>query len=180
MVMVFIKSQKSSQRSPLDLWGINKKPIFALIPEGFLSTYLNQSIMKTVKIFISHSWNYDNQRDKLVNLLDERKYFHWRDYSVPIDDPLHTNGTDKELRDKIAEQIRQSSIVIVLAGVYASHSKWIKKEIEIAKNYFSAPKPILAVEPWGSEKTSRYVKDEATEIVRWNTERIVKAIRDLT
>ena len=86
--------------------------------------------------------------------LNERKYFDWKDYSVPIDDPLHTNGTDKQLRDKIAEQIRQSSIVIVLAGVYASYSKWIKKEIEIAKNDFSAPKPILAVEPWASTKTS--------------------------
>ena len=135
--------------------------------------------MKTVKIFISHSWKYNNQRESLVKLLDERKYFRWIDYSVPIDDPLHTNGTD-ELRGKIAEQIRQSSIVIVLAGVYASYSKWIKKEIEIAKNDFSAPKPILAVEPWASEKTSSYVKDKATKIVKWNTESVVKAIRDLT
>ena len=136
--------------------------------------------MKTVKIFISHSWKYDNQRDKLVNLLNERKYFDWKDYSVPIDDPLHTNGTEKQLRDKIAEQIRQSSIVIVLAGVYASYSNWIKKEIEIAKNDFSAPKPILAVEPWASKKASDYVKGKATKIVKWNTESIVKAIRDLT
>ena len=105
-------------------------------------------VMKIVKIFISHSWKYENKRDKLVNLLNERKYFDWKDSSVPIDDPLHTNGTDKQLRDKIAEQIRQSSIFIVLAGVYASYSKWIKKE--------------------------------ATEIVKWNTESIVKAIRDLT
>ena len=112
--------------------------------------------------------------------LNERKYFDWKDYSVPIDDPLHTNGTDKELRGKIAEQIRQSSIVIVLAGVYTNYSKWIEKEIDIAKNDFSAPKPILAVKPRGSEKTSIYVKDEATEIVKWNTESIVKAIRDLT
>ena len=136
--------------------------------------------MKTVKIFISHSWKYENQRQNLVNLLNERKYFDWKDYSVPIDDPLHTNGTDKQLRGEIAEQIRQSSIVIVLAGVYASYSKWIKKEIEIAKNDFRAPKPILAVEPWASEKTSNYVKGMANKIVKWNTESIVEAIRDLT
>ena len=119
--------------------------------------------MKTVKIFISHSWKYENQRQNLVNLLNERKYFDWKDYSVPIDDPLHTNGTDKQLRGKIAEQIRQSSIVIVLAGVYASYSKWIEKEIEIAKNDFSDPKPILAVEPRASKKTSDYVKDNANK-----------------
>ena len=136
--------------------------------------------MKTVKIFISHSWKYNNQRERLVKLLDERTYFDWKDYSVPIDDPLHTNGTDKELRAKIAEQIRQSSIVIVLAGVYANYSKWIEKEIDIAKNDFSTPKPILAVEPRGSERTSIYVKDKANKIVNWNTESIVEAIRDLT
>lgn len=136
--------------------------------------------MRTIDIFISHSWAYDNQRKNLVNLLNERKYFNWRDYSVPLDDPLHTDGTDRELREKIAEQIRQSSIVVVLAGVYSSYSKWIEKEIEIAKHDFFQPKPILAVEPWGSQNTSVLVKDNADKIVKWNTESIVKAIRDLT
>ena len=79
--------------------------------------------MKTVKIFISHSWKYGNQRDKLVNLLDERKYFDWKD---------------------------------------------------------DFSKPILAVAPWASEKTSDYVKGKASKIVKWNTESIVEAIRDLT
>ena len=136
--------------------------------------------MRTIDIFISHSWKYNNQRKNLVNLLDQRKYFGWRDYSVPPDDPLHTNGTDKALRKAIKEQIRQSSIVIVLAGVYASCSKWIEKEIDIAKNDFLTTKLILAVEPWGREKTSQLVKDNADKIVKWNIESIVKAIRDLT
>lgn len=131
--------------------------------------------MRPFNIFISHSWNYDNQRQGLTNLLNQRKYFDWEDYSVPPHDPIHTNGTDKQLRDEIAKRIFKSDIVIVLAGVYASYSKWIQKEIEIAKN----SKPILAVAPWGSEKTSQIVKDHAKKIVRWNTESVVEAIRDL-
>ena len=39
------------------------------------------------------------------------------------------------------------------------------------------PKKIIAIEPWGSEKTSVVVKHAADKIVKWNTDSIVKAIR---
>ena len=136
--------------------------------------------MKTKNIFISHSWKYDNTRERLTNLLNKREDFYWRDYSVPVDDPLHTNGTDGQLREKIAEQIRLSSIVIVLAGMYANYSKWMNIEIKIAKEDFLNPKRILAVKPWASKRTSDLVKENADKIVRWNTESIVGAIRNLT
>jgi hypothetical protein len=42
-----------------------------------------------------------------------------------------------------------SSVVLILAGVYATYSKWIDAEIRIAKEY---GKPIIAIEPWGSEE----------------------------
>ena len=48
--------------------------------------------MKTFNLFISHSWAYSDAYEKLVNLLDARAYFSYRNYSVPQDDPLHTNG----------------------------------------------------------------------------------------
>lgn len=65
--------------------------------------------------------------------------------------------------------------MIILAGVYSSYSKWIKIETEIAKKY---NKPIIAVEYWGSEKTSKVVKDAANVIVKWNAKAIAKAVRD--
>lgn len=40
----------------------------------------------------------------------------------------------------------------VLAGVYSTYSKWINKEIAICKNEILNPKPIVAIEPRGSEK----------------------------
>ena len=64
--------------------------------------------MRIIDIFISHSWKYDNQRQRLVNFLDQRNDFNWKDYSVPPDDPLHINGTDEDLYNAIKEQIRQS------------------------------------------------------------------------
>lgn len=135
--------------------------------------------MKEYNLFISHSWSHSDAHEKLVNLLDGRGHFDFKDYSITRDAPLDVDGTDRALKKAIENQMRSSSVVLVLAGVYASYSKWIKKEIEIAINSFSNPKPIIAIEPWGSEKTSQYVKDNADLIVKWNADSIVKAIRDL-
>lgn len=133
---------------------------------------------KIYHLFISHSWTYFDQYTRLINLLNNSG-LKYKNYSVPKDDPLHTNGSDKQLYDAIKQQIANSSIVIILAGVYSSYSKWIDKEIEIAKDGFQAPKPILAIEPFGAEKTSKKVKDNANEIVKWNTNSIVGAIKRL-
>lgn len=135
--------------------------------------------MRTYNLFISHSWAYSDAYDKLVNLLDARSYFRYSNYSVPKDDPLHTIGTDKALYAAIKGKMTPCSVVLILAGIYASYSKWIDKEIQIAQTEFSNSKPIIAIEPWGSERTSVKVKEAANKIVGWNTESIVSAIREL-
>ena len=135
--------------------------------------------MKTYNLFISHSWRYSDQYDRLVNLLRERGYFAFRNYSVPPDDPIHGAGNDAQLRRAIRNHMAPCHVVLILAGVYASYSKWINIEIELAEMNFSDPKPIIAIAPWGSERISKPVRAAADRIVRWNTESIVKAIRDL-
>ena len=103
--------------------------------------------MKAYHLFISHSWTYADQYNNLVNLLDQAKNFHYHNYSIPNYDPVHV-GSDRELSKAIHNQMQPCGIVLVLAGVYASYSKWIDKEIKIARSGFSRPKPILAIEPW--------------------------------
>ena len=75
--------------------------------------------------------------------------------------------------------MQSCGIVIVLAGASASYSKWIDKEIKIAKSGFRKQKPILAIKPWGNKKISSAVKKNADSIVEWNTEKIVSAIKEL-
>lgn len=135
--------------------------------------------MRTYNLFISHSWAYGDAYDRLVNLLEKDPFFHFRNYSVPKNDPIHSANSDAALYRAIKAQIAPSSVVLILAGVYSTYSKWINKEIEIAQSGFLTPKPILAIEPWGSEKTSTTVKDAADEIVQWNTSSIITAIKRL-
>lgn len=125
------------------------------------------------RIFISHSWTYSKEYDKIEEFLKEQGVSFYN-HSVPKDDPVHTNGTDKELYEKIDAKVRGCSCVIILAGVYASYSKWINKEIEIAKKY---NKPIIAVEPFGSERTSKVVKEAATVIVGWRAYSVANAVK---
>lgn len=133
--------------------------------------------MKTYHLFISHSWTHADQYNDLVNLLDQAKNFYYHNRSIPKNDPVHSD-TDKELSKAIQNQMESCGIVIILAGVYAEYSKWIDKEIKIAKSSFSKPKPILAIRP-STNEISPMVRDSADKVVRWNTQSIVAAIKEL-
>lgn len=127
------------------------------------------------RVFISHSWNYSNQYDSIIDFLDRQGVCYYN-HSVPKDDPVHTNGTDKQLYEAIESKIKGCSCVIILAGVYASYSKWINKEIEIAQKY---GKPIIAVKYWGASRFSSVVMDAADKVVGWNSKSVADAIKEL-
>ncbi len=130
---------------------------------------------KTYRLFISHSWAYGDAYDTMIKFFEDQNLDYY-DHSVPKDDPIHTNGTNKQLEEAIDAKIKGTSCIVILAGVYASYSKWIQKEIDIAISY---GKPIIAVEPWDSDKTSKIVKDNADKIVKWQSKSVVDAIKEL-
>jgi len=135
---------------------------------------------KIYDIFISHSWTYGNHYDRLIEFFDSDPYFHYRDYSVPKGDPIHNAPNQAALYEAIKRQIAPVNIVIIMAGVYASYSKWIDKEIRIAKTEFYSPKPILAVALWGSERVSQIVRNAANKVVGWNAKSIILAIKEIS
>lgn len=126
-------------------------------------------------LFISHSWNYSDAYEKLVNLLDKADNFRYKNYSVPKDDPVHNAKNDAALKAAIRDQMRPASCVLILAGVYSTYSKWINIELDLA---VEMGKKIIAVEPWGSERTSARVKLYADKIVKWQASSIIKAIEE--
>ena len=135
--------------------------------------------MRMHNLFVSHSWNYSGQYNNLISLLRKEPYFHFRDYSVPKDDPIHRASSDKALKEAIRKQMAPCGVVLILAGVYSTYSKWIDIEIDLAQIGFVSSKPIIAIEPRGSEKTSTKVKSAADHIVNWSTKSVVNTIRDL-
>lgn len=128
----------------------------------------------THNLFISHSWAHSDAYDCLVNLLDKASGFSYKNYSVPKNDPIHNAAFDYQLKAAIRRQMQPASCILILAGVYATYSKWINIEIQLAKEM---NKKIIAIEPWASEHTSTVVKKSADEIVGWNTSSILRSIR---
>lgn len=128
----------------------------------------------TYNLFISHSWAYSDMYEKLVKMLNSNPYFSYKNYSVPKDDPIHHATYDYQLKAAIRNQMQHASCVLILAGVYATYSKWINIEIQLAQEM---GKTIIAIEPWGSQHTSLPVKQAADKIVKWNTNSIISAIR---
>lgn len=101
-------------------------------------------------IFISHSWTYSDAYEKLVNLLGAAPCFAYKNYSVPKNDPIHNAIYDYQLKAAIRNQMQHASCILILAGVYSTYSKWINIEIQLAQEM---GKKIIAIEPWGAERT---------------------------
>ena len=131
--------------------------------------------LKMYDLFLSHVWRRAENSEyyRLESLLYEAPYFYWRNYSVPEHDPLGTK-TDGELRQALNRQIAPINCFLVVSGMYVNHIKWIQEEISIA---ISHEKPIIGVTPWGQERVPIEVQCLAKEMVGWQTNSIVAAIR---
>src|SRR5437667_4715746 len=119
--------------------------------------------LKSRSLFISHSWSYGDAYDRLVDLLDAAPNFQYRNYSVPKDDPVHNAPDAEALHKAIKNQMVFCDVVLIMAGKYATYSKWIQREIQIAKREFS--KPIVAIRPWANEQVSSVVSEAADRLV---------------
>ena len=129
--------------------------------------------LKTYDLFISHAWRYDDDYNKLVTLLRDTTLFKWRNYSVPKHDPLDANNTQR-LADSLKQQIRPVNAVLIISGMYVHYRDWIQYEIKVAKSY---NKPIIGIEPWGSQRVPTEVQSAAIAMVGWRTNSIVTAVR---
>lgn len=128
---------------------------------------------KTYNVFISHSWAHIDDLKNLRNLLEARGYFNVEFEEVAPDDPIDSENAEY-IKNRLREKIKNSDIVLGIAGVYSTYSEWIEWELDTAiKNDI----PIVGVIPRGQERISTIVSSRAKEVVRWNTESIVEAIR---
>lgn len=125
-------------------------------------------------IFISHAWKRSEHYKKIVEWLDDSD-IDYKNYSVPEDDPLDVK-TQKQLKESLTNQIKPSSCVIILAGMYANYSDWIEYEIDEA---IRMDKYIIGIEPWGQEKVPKVVRDNSNVMVKWQKSSVINAIENM-
>lgn len=132
-----------------------------------------------IHVFISHSWKHSGHYDTLSSwVFDERwsvgqASLSFQNYSVPKDDPIHNAANTSALKTAIYNQIARSHVIIIPSGMYSTHSNWIQKEIDGAKDY---NKSIIAVTPHGQERQSTIVTQNANVVVAWNKQSLIDAI----
>lgn len=128
---------------------------------------------KTYSLFISHSWGHVDDLKNLRRLLESRGYFHVEFEEASPAEPIDSNNS-AYIRRRLRDKISNSDIVLGIAGMYASYSAWMRWELDTA---IEKGVPIVGVIPRGQERVSSVVSSRAKEVVRWNTDSIVEAIR---
>ncbi len=140
-----------------------------------------QPISRRYQLFISHAWDYKDDYERLIGLLNGYPFFDWDNLSVPVENPLsilpRLPRSYRYLVRQLDERISKADCLLVLAGMYVAYRGWIQSEIEAAKDFHKA---IIAVEPRGSERFPEALMHAADERVGWNSTSIVSAIRRCT
>lgn len=126
--------------------------------------------LQRVDIYVINGLLWNDKYEFLLDMLENESNFRWKDCSF-----FQKSKTEpsNRLKTKIAERMRPVQCVIVLSDMYFSRGKWVKMELEVAREL---NKPIIAVRPWGSVRTPKLLEEYAAELVGWNTDEIVKKI----
>ena len=127
--------------------------------------------LRTYYVFICHDWEYSDDYFRICRFLNVAANFSWQNLSVPEHEPL---DTDDMLQKNLRDQIRPADVLLVLAGMYSAHSEWMDWEMAFARRIGKA---IIGIKPWGNVQLPIVVQNNAREIVGWNADSIVGAIR---
>ncbi len=129
--------------------------------------------LKNYRLFIGHAWQYNEDYDRLVEMLDSAKFFKWTNYSVPQDRPKEATD-DSELRQALRNQMRSTNCILIISGMYVAYRDWIQHEIDVAAEW---GKPVIGIRPRGNERVPRAVSSVADVMVGWYTPSIISEIR---
>jgi len=128
------------------------------------------------RLFISHSWSYSERYVSMVNLLTNRPYFDFTNYSVP-ETKAFGPMADAAMKEQLRNQIRPAQCVIIIGGMWTNHSYWIQFEMDFAS---SIGKPILGVRPRSAKVMPQAVVNVSNLVVNWNADSIVAGIRQIS
>lgn len=128
---------------------------------------------RTINVFISHSWQHTDDLKNLKSLLENRGHFNVEFKQVEPENPINSERS-AYIKSVLKENIKESNVVLGIAGMYASYSEWMDWELNTA---VKLGLKVVGVIPRGQERVSQTVTKYSTEDVRWYTESIVDAIR---
>ena len=118
----------------------------------------------TYDLFLTHAWNYTDEWQEVVALLDARVPGKWRNWSLPWHDTSidrHSEDGKAQLEQLLHGHISMTSAVLLLPGTgdRAEGRMWLERELALAAQY---GKPVIGVLQAGQ---ARFPADLAGRVV---------------
>ncbi|GCE63909.1 hypothetical protein MHSWG343_09160 [Candidatus Mycoplasma haematohominis] len=123
---------------------------------------------KAINIYVSVAWNYENQLNELIKMLDKTG-LNYLIRKIPLEDPVFQSSFSSAILAAMEEIMAGCDFVFYLNGVYEEYKKLIDIETKAVKNL----KLISAViDRWGDEKTSPYYDDIVSDEIPWDSDHL--------
>src|SRR5262249_7426978 len=94
---------------------------------------------RTYNLFLSHAWDYSEEYEGLVGLLNGAWSFSWKNLSIPQDNPVARHPwlplSPRQVWKEIDKRVQEADCVLILAGMYIKHRGFIQGEIEAANEF---------------------------------------------
>lgn len=135
--------------------------------------------VREINLFFSYYFRDRDAYDRIVQILEERGYFVFKNYSI---DEENEAQSEEYIKSLIRPKINRSSVIIVLIGPGTYTRRWVNWEIDYAAR---KDKRIVGVYLWGhtDARLPRRLRElydggyVELALVKWNTESIVRVIR---
>jgi len=124
-----------------------------------------------ISIFVSHSFDHPDKLLRIQEFMLARRVRHV-DYSVPVWDQLN----DDTVQFEIEQRIQACDRVIVILTEGSHKSRWIKQEVDWARDY---GKPVIGVWPHGEAgaPVPRAVVEANAHLIGWRATSLEKALK---
>jgi hypothetical protein len=125
-----------------------------------------------IRLFVSHSWEENEDYNRVFEYLEAPGTFYYQNTSLPdAKRPLDKESQREDLR----RQIAPCEVVVVVPAVYKRAPELVQFQMNFAK---AADRPIVAMENFGStEALPKAIKDLADEVCAWTERDLIDALR---
>ncbi|MEA3150459.1 MAG: hypothetical protein QOD56_1398 [Gammaproteobacteria bacterium] len=125
-----------------------------------------------IRLFVSHSWEENEDYNRVFEYLEAPGTFYYQNTSLPdAKRPLDKESQREDLR----RQIAPCEVVVVVPAAYKRAPELVQFQMNFAK---AADRPIVAMENFGStEALPKAIKDLADEVCAWTERDLIDALR---
>lgn len=136
------------------------------------------TIVQTRNVFITHGWKHSDHILKLQEELDRGSEFDEEFAYVNHGnfDPTSLLQDDVDsLNVEVRNQMNKADVVLLPVDLYEDHKEWVDKELKLA---IDMELPVVLIRSFKNTETPPHLEEKADEVVVFDPEEILKAVKN--